>query len=48
MENREKNKLMFFLDVLKENGYPISKIFEEQIRDIDTNRFSNNFDDEYK
>lgn len=39
---------MFFLYVLKESGYPISQIFEEQIRDIDTNRFSKNFDDEYR
>lgn len=38
---------MFFLYILKENGYPISDLFDKQIRDIDTMRFSKNFDDEY-
>ena len=38
---------MFFLYVLKESGYPITQIFEEKIRDIPTERFSKNFDDDY-
>jgi hypothetical protein len=38
---------MFFLYVLKEEGYPIGAVFESQIRDIDTNRFSKDFNDKY-
>lgn len=36
---------MFFLYILKEEGFPISKIFNDQIRDLETSRFSKNFDD---
>lgn len=39
---------MFFLYVLKEQGFPISDVFENDIKDIPTTRFSNQFDDEYK
>ena len=39
---------MFFLYVLKEQGFPISDVFENEIKDIPTTRFSNQFDDEYK
>lgn len=39
---------MFFLFILKEKGYPISEIFESEIKDIPTTRFSTHFDDEYK
>lgn len=45
---QRENKLMFFLYVLKEEGYPISEIFQEKIKDIATTRFSKNFDDEYR
>lgn len=39
---------MFFLYILKEKGFPISEVFEEEIKDIPTTRFSTHFDDEYK
>lgn len=39
---------MFFLFILKEKGFPISEVFEEEIKDIPTTRFSTHFDDEYK
>lgn len=45
---QRENKLMFFLFVLKEKGFPISEVFEEEIKDILTTRFSTQFDDEYK
>ena len=45
---QRENKLMFFLFILKEKGFPISEVFEEEIKDIPTTRFSNHFDDEYK
>jgi hypothetical protein len=38
---------MFFLYVLKEKGMPVSRVFESEIRDITTSRFSINFDDDY-
>jgi len=31
---------MFFLFVLKEKGLPISEVFEKEIKDIPTTRFS--------
>lgn len=39
---------MFFLFILKEKGFPISDVFESEIKDIPTTRFSTQFDDEYK
>lgn len=39
---------MFFLFILKEKGFPISDVFEIDIKDIPTTRFSTQFDDEYK
>ena len=39
---------MFFLFILKEKGFPISEVFENEIKDIPTTRFSCHFDDEYK
>jgi hypothetical protein len=39
---------MFFLFILKEKGFPISEVFEDEIKDIPTTRFSTHFDDEYK
>jgi hypothetical protein len=37
---QRENKLMFFLFVLKEKGFPISEVFEQEIKDIPTTRFS--------
>ena len=45
---QRENKLMFFLYILKQMGYPISEVFEKEIKDVPTSRFSKNFDDEYK
>ena len=45
---QRENKLMFFLFILKQQGYPISEVFEQDIKEIPTSRFSKNFDDEYK
>ena len=45
---QRENKLMFFLYILKEKGYPVSQVFQDEIREIPTTRFSKNFDDEYK
>ena len=45
---QRENKLMFFLFILKEKGFPISDVFEVDIKDIPTTRFSTQFDDEYK
>ena len=45
---QRENKLMFFLYILKQMGYPISEVFEREIKDVPTSRFSKNFDDEYK
>jgi hypothetical protein len=39
---------MFFLFLLKERGFPITDIFEKEIKDIPTNRFSKDFDETYK
>ena len=44
---QRENKLMFFLYILKQMGYPISEVFEREIKDVPTSRFSKNFDDEY-
>jgi len=45
---QRENKLMFFLFIMKEKGFPVSEVFEEEIKDIPTTRFSTQFDDEYK
>ena len=46
---QRENKLMFFLFVMKEMGYPVNDVFQERIKAIRTSRFSTNFiDDDYK
>ena len=45
---QRENKLMFFLYLMKERGHPVQKIFEEDIKDIPTSRFSKTFDESYK
>ena len=35
-----ENKLLFFLFVLKKRGYPVSAIFESEIKSLKTERFS--------
>jgi hypothetical protein len=36
---------MFFLYVMKDKGLPVGEIFEKEIKDIPTSRFSKNLDD---
>ncbi|CAI2383962.1 unnamed protein product [Moneuplotes crassus] len=43
---QRENKLMYFLYVMKEKGLPVGEIFEEEIKEIPTKRFSKYFDDE--
>lgn len=43
---QRENKLMYFLYVMKEKGLPVGEIFESEIKDIPTKRFSKFFDDE--
>jgi hypothetical protein len=38
---------MFFLYVLKEQGFPVSNVFERDIKDFETKRFSKDFTDNY-
>ena len=45
---QRENKLMYFLFVLQQKGYPVFDVFEEDIRNIETYRFSKNLDEEYK
>lgn len=43
---QRENKLMYFLYIMKEKGLPVGEIFESEIKDIPTKRFSKYFDDE--
>ena len=45
---QRENKLMYFLFVLQQKGYPVFDVFEDDIRNIETYRFSKNLDEEYK
>lgn len=45
---QRENKLMYFLFVLQQKGYPVFEIFEQNIKNIATSRFSTNLDEEYK
>jgi hypothetical protein len=45
---QRENKLMFFLFLMKERGFPVTDIFEKEIKDIPTLRFSKDFDESYK
>lgn len=39
---------MYFLYVMKDKGLPVGEIFEKEIKDIPTTRFSKNLDDSVK
>ena len=43
---QRENKLMYFLYVMKEKGLPVGEIFESEIKDIPTKRFSKYFDED--
>jgi len=46
---QRENKLMFFLYVLKEERQcPVTEVFEEYIKPIDTNRFTTDYGDDYR
>jgi hypothetical protein len=45
---QRENKLIFFLYVLKEHGLPVSDVFDAEIKDLPTTRFSKDFNDDYK
>ena len=45
---QRENKLIFFLYVLKEHGLPVSDVFDAEIKDLPTSRFSKDFNDDYK
>jgi hypothetical protein len=45
---QRENKLMYFLFVLQQKGYPVFDVFEKNIKNIATARFSTNLDEEYK
>ena len=40
--------MIFFLYVLKEHGLPVSDVFDQEIKDLPTSRFSKDFNDDYK
>ena len=39
---------MYFLFILQEKSLPVSELFEEHIKDLDTERFSKECDDKFK
>lgn len=45
---QRENKLMYFLFVLQKKGIPIYEIFDINIKDLPTARFSAELDDQYK
>ena len=46
---QRENKLMFFLYVLKEERKcPVTEVFEEYIKPIETNRFTADYGDDYR
>mmetsp|Transcript_1309 Transcript_1309/g.1664 ORF Transcript_1309/g.1664 Transcript_1309/m.1664 type:complete len:106 (-) Transcript_1309:439-756(-) len=49
LAKQRENKLMFFLYVLKEEKKcPVSEVFEEYIKPIETCRFSSDYGSDYK
>jgi hypothetical protein len=45
---QRENKLMYFLFLLQQKDYPVFDVFEEFIKDLDTQRFSTELDEDYK
>ena len=45
---QRENKLMYFLFVLQKKGIQIYDIFDSNIKDMPTTRFSPDMDDQYK
>ncbi len=47
-QKQRENKLMYFLFMLQEKEYPVYDLFEEHIKDLETERFSKDCDDRFK
>ena len=47
-QKQRENKLMYFLFILQEKKYPVYDLFEEHIKDLETERFSKDCDDRFK
>ena len=45
---QRENKLMYFLFLLQQKGIPIYDIFDKNIKDLPTTRFSADLDEHYK
>lgn len=45
---QRENKLMYFLFLMQQKNYPVFEIFEDNIKDLPTSRFSTNLDDKFK
>lgn len=45
---QRENKLMYFLFLLQQKDYPVFEVFETYIKDLDTQRFSTELDEDYK
>lgn len=45
---QRENKLMYFLFVIQKKGFPVYDIFESEVKDISTDRFSKSLDEQYK
>lgn len=45
---QRENKLMYFLFLLQQKDYPVFDVFEKYIKDLDTQRFSTELDEDYK
>ena len=44
---QRENKLLYFLYVLRASEIPVARVFEREIRDLETKRFSADFSDDY-
>lgn len=45
---QRENKLMYFLFLLQQKDYPVFDVFETYIKDLNTQRFSTELDEDYK
>jgi hypothetical protein len=45
---QRENKLMYFLFLLQQKDYPVFDVFETYVKDLSTQRFSTELDEEYK
>ena len=45
---QRENKLMYFLYLLKRQGFEIQTVFDQHVKDIYTSRFSKEFENDYE